>query len=260
MQAVILAGGLGTRITEESRFRPKPMVEVGGMPILWHIMKIYSSYGIYDFIICAGYKQNLIKEWFSNYFIYTSDVTFDLSEGQKIILHEKHSEPWRVTVVDTGIETMTGGRLRRVRPYIKDETFLLTYGDGVCDVDINDLIKFHRAHGKIATLTSVLIDQSKGVLSIGRDNTVKAFREKSVRDGMPINAGFMVFEKEIFDLLTGDACVLEQEPLMELAKKGELMSYTHHGFWQCMDTLREKIELEKLWESGNAPWKVWQDD
>ena len=258
LKAVLLAGGFGTRISEETEFRPKPMIEIGGMPILWHIMKEYSAYGINDFIICAGYKQYMIKEWFNNYFLYTSDVTFDFTEGKKVTIHAQHSEPWRVTVVDTGNLTMTGGRIKRIQPYIGDETFLMTYGDGVCDVDIQKLIEFHRSHGKLATLTAVLQAQSKGVLNIAGDNTVKSFREKAQSDGAPINAGYMVLEPRVFDYLTGgDECVFEQGPLERLAREGQLMSYQHRGFWQCMDTIREKRALDSLWESGKAPWKVW---
>ena len=259
MKVVLLAGGLGTRISEESQYRPKPMIEIGGRPILWHIMKEYSAYGIRDFIICAGYKQEMVKEWFNNYFLYTSDGTFDFTEGKHVILHEQHSEPWRVTVVDTGLDVMTGGRIRRVQPYIGDETFLMTYGDGVCDVDIAKLVAFHRSHGKLATLTAVHQDQSKGVLDIGGDNAVHAFREKSARDSAPINAGYMVLEPGVFDYLGGDDCIFEQEPLRRLAAEGQLMSYQHHGFWQCMDTMREKMQLETLWKTGHAPWKVRKD-
>lgn len=259
MKVVILAGGFGTRISEESQFRPKPMIEIGGMPILWHIMKLYSHYGFHDFIICAGYKQHMIKEWFNNYFLYTSDVTFDFTEGKKVILHEQHSEPWRVTVVDTGLNTMTGGRIKRIQKYIGHESFMLTYGDGVCDVNIQKLVGFHKSHGKLATLTAVKLQQSKGVLDIGGDYAVRAFREKSARDSAPINAGFMVLEPQVFDYLDGDNCVFEQAPLTKLAEEGQLMSYQHTGFWQCMDTEREKKELEKLWSTGHAPWKVWDD-
>lgn len=258
MKAVILAGGYGTRISEESQYKPKPMIEIGGKPILWHIMKEYSAFGINDFVICAGYKQYMIKEWFNNYFLYMSDVTFDMTDGKKVILHEQHAEPWRVTVVDTGDGTMTGGRIKRIQPYIGDETFCMTYGDGVCDVNIRKLIEFHRSHGKLATLTAVLQDQSKGVLNIGGDNAVHSFREKSKLDSAPINAGYMVLEPKVFDYLTGDDCIFEQEPLRRLAAEGELMSYQHKGFWQCMDTMREKTELERLWKSGHAPWKVWE--
>ena len=257
MKAVILAGGYGTRISEESQYKPKPMVEIGGMPILWHIMKEYSFYGIHDFVICAGYKQDMVKEWFNNYFIYTSDVTFDFTDGKHIILREQHSEPWKVTVVDTGNGTMTGGRIKRIQPYVGDEAFCMTYGDGVCDVNIGKLIEFHKSHGKLATLTAVLQDQSKGVLDIGGDNAVRSFREKTKEDSVPINAGYMVLEPQVFDYLDGDECVFEKEPLRKLAEEGQLMSYQHKGYWQCMDTLREKNQLEKLWKSGKAPWKVW---
>lgn len=235
------------------------MVEIGGMPILWHIMKEYSAYGINDFIICAGYKQEIIKEWFNNYFLYTSDVTFDFTQGHHVVMHEQHAEPWRVTVVDTGEGTLTGSRIKRVQKYVGNETFCMTYGDGVCDVDIRKVVDFHRRHGKIATLTSVLQKQSKGVLNIGGDFAVKSFREKSQLDSAPINAGYMVLEPAIFDYLTEDGCIFEQEPMRRLAAEGQLMSYQHRGFWQCMDTLFEKKELERLWESGKAPWKVWED-
>ncbi|KMO85976.1 glucose-1-phosphate cytidylyltransferase [Megasphaera cerevisiae DSM 20462] len=257
MKVVLLAGGLGTRISEESQFKPKPMVTIGNRPILWHIMKEYSHYGFNDFIICAGYKQDYIKAWFKNYFIYTSDVTFDYRNGEHIILQEQHSEPWRVTVVDTGLETMTGGRIKRIQKYVGDEIFMMTYGDGVCDVNIKELVKFHCSHRKIATLTAVWQDQSKGVLDIGGDNAVHSFREKSKEDSAPINAGYMVLGPQVFDYLTDDACVFEQEPLRRLADEGQLMSYQHKGFWQCMDTMREKLELETLWKNEKAPWKVW---
>ena len=257
MKVVLLAGGIGTRISEESIIRPKPMIEIGGMPILWHIMKIYSHYGFNDFIICAGYKQYMIKEWFNNYFLYKSDVTFDFTEGKKVIWHEQHNEPWKVTVADTGEGTMTGGRIKRIQPYVGDAPFLMTYGDGVCDVDIRKLVEFHQGHGRLATLTTVLQEPSKGILDIGGDNAVRAFREKSQRDSQPINAGYMMLEPQVFDYLTGDDCVFERESLRKLAEEGQLMSYHHQGFWRCMDTLREKMELEKLWKMGEAPWKVW---
>ena len=259
MKVVLLAGGYGTRISEETHIKPKPMIEVGGKPIIWHIMKEYSHYGFNDFIICAGYKQHIVKEWFNNYFIYTSDVTYDMTNGKKIILHEQHSEPWRVTVVDTGLNTMTGSRIKKIQKYVGNEPFMMTYGDGVCDVNIRELLKFHQEHGKMATLTAVMREQSKGVLNIGGDNAVRSFREKSIKDSAPINAGYMVLEPEVFDYLPEDKddCVFEK--VLELvAVKNQLMSYLHHGFWQCMDTLREKIELEKLWESGHAPWMVWK--
>ena len=257
MKVVLLAGGLGTRISEESQYKPKPMLEIGTRPILWHIMKEYSAYGFNDFVICAGYRQDMIKEWFSNYFLYTSDVTFDFTNGRDIILHKQHSEPWKVTVVDTGLNTMTGGRIARIRPYVGEETFMLTYGDGVCDVNISKLLEFHRQHGKLATITAVRLNQTKGILDIGGDNAVRSFREKSIKDTAPINAGYMVFEPKVFDYLGGDDCILEQEPMARLAEDGQLMSYPHTGFWQCMDTQREKIQLERLWQSGKAPWKNW---
>lgn len=258
MKAVILAGGHGTRITEESRFKPKPMVEIGGMPILWHIMKEYSAYGINDFIICAGYKQEVIKEWFNNYFLYTNDVTFHFKDENKVEFHNKSTEPWTVTIVDTGEDTMTGGRIKRIAPYIQEEDFLMTYGDAVCDVNIGDLIDFHRQSGKVATLTTVMQDQSKGVLNISYDNSVRSFREKSNRDKVPINAGYMVLNRKIFDYIYGDMCVFEKDTLEKLAKEGQLMSYQHRGYWQCMDTLLEKEILEETWLSGKAPWKNWE--
>ncbi len=258
MKVVILAGGLGTRISEESRFKPKPMVEIGEMPILWHIMKGYSSYGYNEFIICAGYKQHIIKEWFADYFIHTSDITFDFTEGiNKMTVHRQHAEPWKVTVVDTGLHTMTGGRIKRIKPFVGDEPFLMTYGDGVCDVNIKELVKFHKEKGKIATLTAVIRQQEKGVLDINSKGAVRSFREKQVDDGAAINAGFMVLEPQIFDYLDGDDTVFETVPMERLASEGQLMSYRHKGFWQCMDSMREKEMLEKLWESGCAPWKTW---
>ncbi len=258
MKVVLLAGGQGTRISEEVGYKPKPMVEIGGMPIIWHIMKTYSHYGFNDFIICAGYKQHAIKQWFGDYFLYTSDITYDFSDDYKMVVHDKHFEPWKVTVVDTGMNTMTGGRIKRVQKYIGDEPFMVTYGDGVCDVDINKLVKFHEEHGKIATLTSVVLAQDKGVLVIEEDNSVRTFREKRIKDSTPINAGYMVFQPEVFDYVTkGDKTILEKDVLEKLAKKGELMSYSHTGFWQCMDTRREKDELEELIAKGKAPWIVW---
>lgn len=258
MKVVLLAGGLGTRISEESEAKPKPMVEIGGMPVLWHIMKAYSTYGFNEFIICAGYKQHVIKEWFADYFLHTSDITFDFTEGNKMIVHNQYVEPWKVTVVDTGYKTMTGGRIKRIQRYIGDETFMMTYGDGVCDVNIRKLLQFHNLHGKMATLTAVQMEQQKGVLNIDRDNTVRSFREKSKLDSEPINAGYMVLSPRIFDYIEGDETVFERHTLQEIAKRGELMSYTHTGFWQCMDTKLEKDMLEALWKSGDAPWKVWE--
>ncbi|MGN1324863.1 MAG: glucose-1-phosphate cytidylyltransferase [Candidatus Spyradenecus sp.] len=258
MKVVILAGGKGTRISEESRARPKPMIEIGGMPILWHIMKGYAHYGHRDFIICAGYKQQVIKDWFASYFLHSSDVTFDWTGGRnELTVHHHACEPWRVTVVDTGLETMTGGRIKRIEPYVAGESFLMTYGDGVCDVDLAALVDFHRAHGKIATLTAVVPEQQKGFLDIGENNSVRAFREKSSADAAPINAGFMVLNPGIFDYLDGDGCIFERAPLERLAAAGELKSYVHRGFWQCMDNIREHALLEKLYAEGRAPWKVW---
>lgn len=257
MKVVLLAGGLGTRIAEESEIKPKPLIEIGGMPILWHIMKEYSYYGFNDFIICAGYKQHLIKDWFATYFIHTSDVTFDLTEQNKVTILNQHSEPWKVTVVDTGLNTMTGGRIKRIRQYLDDEPFFMTYGDGVCDVEIDKLFKFHKSHGKIATLTSVTLEQQKGILEVSGDNAVQSFREKSVSDGALINAGYMVLDTKVFDYIEGDHTVFEKEPMMRLADDNQLMSYPHKGFWQCMDTKREKDILERIWNSGNVPWKRW---
>lgn len=258
MKIVLLAGGFGSRITEESQFKPKPMIEIGGMPIIWHIMMEYAYYGHTEFIICAGYKQEYIKQWFANYYLQTSDVTFDYRNGHnEITIHENHSEPWKVTVVDTGFNTMTGGRIKRIQQYVGNEPFFMTYGDGVCDVDINKLLAFHQSHGKKATLTAVKLKQEKGILNIGGDNAVKSFREKNQLDGAPINAGYMVLEPSVFDLLTGDDCVFERDPLEKLVEQGELMSYVHEGFWQCMDNIREKNMLENLLKDNIAPWKKW---
>ena len=260
MKVVLLAGGYGRRMSEETGFIPKPLIEIGGKPILWHIMKCYSYYRFNEFVICAGYKQQAIKEWFADYFINSSDVTFDYTGNDEChVIHESHVEPWKVTVADTGLNTMTGGRIKRVQKYIGNEPFLMTYGDGVCDVNINELVEFHKKHGKIATLTAVLQDQSKGVLDIGGDNAVKSFREKQHSDGAPINAGYMVLNPEIFDYIEGDSTIFEKEPLEKLVENGELMSYRHRGYWQCMDNLREKEILEKLLEADKAPWKIWND-
>ena len=258
MKVILLAGGFGSRISEESVFKPKPMIEIGGMPILWHIMKEYAWYGHNEFIVCAGYKQEYIKEWFANYFVHNSDVSFDFRGGKNVMtIHHSHLEPWKVTVVDTGYNTMTGGRIKRVQEYVGNETFMMTYGDGVCDVDINKLLEYHRSHGKIATLTAVKMAQEKGVLEITKDQAVRSFREKNAVDGAPINAGYMVLGPEIFDYLDGDSCIFERKPLEALAAKGELMSYLHEGFWQCMDNTREKEMLEQLLAKDSAPWKVW---
>lgn len=258
MKVILLAGGLGSRISEESIYKPKPMIEIGGMPILWHIMKEYAYYGYNEFIICAGYKQEYIKEWFANYFLHNSDVSFDFREGKnEMTFHHSKLEPWKVTVVDTGYNTMTGGRIKRVQEYIGNETFMMTYGDGVCDVNISKLVEFHKKHGKMATLTAVKLLQDKGVLNITSDYAVTSFREKNKTDGTPINAGYMVLQPEVFDLIDGDDTVFERKPLETLAKDGQLMSYLHEGFWQCMDNVREKSMLEKLFETGQAPWKKW---
>lgn len=256
MKVVILAGGLGTRITEQSHLKPKPMIEIGEKPILWHIMKYYSEFGFHDFIICLGYKQYVVKEFFADYFLHMSDVTFDLANNQMEV-HNNYSEPWKVTLVDTGLRTMTGGRIRRIRPYVGDEPFMLTYGDGVCNVDLKALERFHLSHGRIATITTVNIGQQKGVLDIDEENVVRSFREKKDKDGTVINGGFMVMNPEIFDYLDGDDTVLEKEPLEKLAQDGQLMAYHHHGFWKCMDTQRDKKFLEDLLAAGEAPWKTW---
>ena len=256
MKVVILAGGFGTRISEESHLKPKPMVEIGEKPILWHIMKYYSAYGFHDFIICCGYKQHVIKEWFADYYLHNSDVTFDLANN-KMEVHNNYSEPWRVTLVDTGLNTMTGGRIKRIEPYVKGETFMMSYGDGVCNVDLDALVKFHESHGKTATITTVNIGQVKGVLDIDQDNNITSFREKDDSDGSLINGGFMVLNPEIFQYLDGDETVFEREPMQRLAAEGQLKSFYHDGFWQCMDTQREMKKLEELWQSGKAPWKIW---
>ena len=258
MKVVLLAGGLGTRISEESHLKPKPMIEIGERPILWHIMKYYSQFGFHDFVICLGYKQYVVKEFFADYFLHTSDVTFDLANNSMEV-HNNYSEPWKVTLVDTGLNTMTGGRIKRIQPYIGDEPFMLTYGDGVCDVDLDALLDFHKSHGKTATMTTVNIAQLKGVLDINEDNMVHSFREKAETDASLINGGFMVLNPEVFSYLKDDTTVLEQEPLQKLAKEGQLMSFHHTGFWQCMDTQREMKKLEDLWRSGQAPWKIWEN-
>ena len=256
MKAVILAGGLGTRLSEETSVRPKPMVEIGGKPILWHIMKMYSSHGVNDFVICCGYKGYVIKEYFANYFLHMSDVTFDMREN-RMHVHERRAEPWQVTLVDTGDDSMTGGRLKRVASHVKDEeAFCFTYGDGVSDVDIAATIDFHRCHGKAATLTATLPPGRFGALDI-RDHRVHSFKEKPKGDGAMINGGFFVLSPKVLSHLKDDSTVWEQEPLMQLAAQGELMAYQHEGFWQPMDTLRDKHLLEELWAGGRAPWKRW---
>lgn len=258
MKVVILAGGYGTRISEESQFKPKPMVELGGMPILWHIMKLYSHHGFHDFIICAGYKQHVIKEYFADYFLHTSDITYDFTHGKsEMTVHHSVSEPWKVTVVDTGLNTMTGGRVRCVKDYISDEPFMLTYGDGVSDLNITALVEYHKSHGKLVTMSAYNAGQRFGVLDIGTDGAIKQFREKTQGDGNMINIGYMVCQPEFIDYIEDDTTILERAPLEAAARDGQLMAYKHEGFWQCMDTVREKEALEKMWASGQAPWKVW---
>lgn len=257
MKVVILAGGLGTRISEESHLRPKPMIEIGGKPILWHIMKIYSSFGYNDFVICCGYKANMIKNYFANYYLNMSDVTFDFAKDNSLAVHSNFAEPWKVTLVDTGLNAMTGGRIKRIEKYVKNEPFMLTYGDGVSDVDIKSLVNFHQNHGKIATLTAVNVGQRFGVLNIHDDNIIHSFREKRDDDGSVINGGFMILNPDIFDYIQDVETVFEQGPLESVASNGELRAYIHDGFWQCMDTQRDKQQLTQLWKKGNAPWKVW---
>lgn len=255
MLAVILAGGLGTRISEETHLKPKPMIEIGGRPVLWHILKIYSTHGINDFIVCVGYKGYVIKEYFANYFLHMSDVTFDI-KNNRMEVHQKNAEPWRVTVVDTGEETQTGGRLRRVREYLKDEAFCFTYGDGLSDVDVAATVEFHRSHGKLATITAVQPPGRYGALQIEK-GLVRDFHEKPLGDGAWINGGFFVLDPAVIDRILDDASIWEREPMESLSRDGELMAFEHRGFWRPMDTLRDKSQLEELWQSGRAPWKVW---
>lgn len=258
MKVVILAGGLGTRISEESHLKPKPMIEIGEFPILVHIMKIYAAQGFNEFIICAGYKQRVIKEYFAHYFLYNNDVTFDMQSNERII-HNTSKDNWKVTVVDTGLNTQTGGRIKRIKDYIGNEPFMVTYGDAVGNIDLHKLIESHKKNGKIGTMTVYNFGQSKGVVDLNKDGTIKAFREKSDFDGDLINIGFMVMNPEIFDYISGDEMPFEDVPLKTLVKEGQLNSYIHDGYWQCMDTLNEKNKLEKLWMSGQAPWKIWED-
>lgn len=258
MKVVLLAGGYGTRISEESHLKPKPMIEIDGKPILWHIMKYYSTFGYNDFIICCGYKGYVIKEFFANYYLYNSDITFDFTTGKNVMtVNNNFAEPWKITLVDTGLNTMTGGRIKRVAKYIGNEPFMLTYGDGVCDVDIDKLVDFHKKSGRIATLTSVQPDGRFGVIETNQDNDITAFAEKRKDDSGWINAGYFVLEPKIFDYLQDDTTVFEHAPLEKLASEGQLNAYKHNGFWQCMDTLRDKIYLEKIIEKGEAPWKKW---
>lgn len=257
MKVVILAGGFGTRISEESYLKPKPMIEIGEKPILWHIMKYYSTFGHNEFIICCGYKQYVIKEFFADYFLHMSDVTFDFTAKSKMIVHTNNTEPWKVTILDTGLNTMTGGRVKRVKDYIGKEPFMLTYGDGVSNVNIDELIKFHNMHGKIATLTAIQQGSRFGVLDISNEFCIKSFKEKLKSDGGWINGGFMILNPEIMDYIKGDDTIFEKEPLETLAKNNELRAFKHYDFWQCMDTLRDKELLEKLWAQGGAKWKIW---
>jgi glucose-1-phosphate cytidylyltransferase len=257
MKLVILAGGFGTRIGEETNLKPKPMVEIGGMPIIWHIMKIFSHYGVNDFVICAGYKQEVIKEYFANYALHNSDVTFDFSNGGRVNIHSDISEPWKVTVVDTGLNTMTGGRIKRIKNYIGNESFFMTYGDGVSNVNIDELLSFHNHSKAIVTMTAVQPEGRFGIIDFGKNDVVNSFREKNQEDTGWINGGFMIIEPDIFDFIAGDSISFEREPLEAVAKTGKLNAYRHHGFWQCMDTLRDKEKLEAAWATGKAPWKVW---
>ncbi len=257
MKVVILAGGFGTRISEETELKPKPMVEIGDRPILWHIMKIYSHYGFNDFIICLGYKGYVIKEYFANYFLHQSDVTFDFTNNSDRIIHSKRAEPWRVTLVDTGRNTMTGGRVKRIQEYVGNETFMLTYGDGVGDIAIDDLVRFHKNHGKYATVTAVQPSSRFGAMNLNDVDFVQSFQEKPKGDGSWINGGFFVLEPDIFDYIAGDETHWEREPLENLAESGQLMAFKHHGFWKPMDTLRDKTALEEMWVSSNPAWKIW---
>lgn len=257
MKVVILAGGFGTRISEESHLKPKPMIEIGEKPILWHIMKSYSHYGFNEFIVCLGYKAYVIKEFFAEYYLHNSDITFDFCNGNGMTIHNNFAEPWKVTLIDTGLNTMTGGRIKRVRKYIGDEPFMLTYGDGVSDVDYHKLMEFHLNHGKNATLTAIQPGGRFGLLELEHNHFVQRFSEKSKEDGGWINGGFMVLNPAVFDLLEDDTTVFEKKPLETLAATGQLCAYKHDGFWQCMDTQRDKQLLEQLWADGKAPWKVW---
>ena len=259
MKVVLLAGGFGTRISEESHLKPKPMVEIGDKPILWHIMKQYSAYGFNEFIICAGYKQHVIKQYFAEYFLHQSDITFDFTNNNEMSIHHNDVEPWKVTIVDTGLNTMTGGRVKRIGKYIDNQPFMLTYGDGVSDINIRELYEFHKSHGKMVTMSAYNVGQRFGVLDIDEEGKINAFREKAKDDGSLINIGFMVCNPEFINYIEGDQTVLEKEPLESVARAGQLMSYKHEGFWQCMDTVREKQKLEELWNENKAPWKVWTE-
>ena len=256
LKAVILAGGFGTRLGEETNIRPKPLIEIGGMPMLWHIMKIYSAFNIGDFVICCGYKGHMIKEYFANYHLHTSDITIDVQKN-RLEVHHKSTEPWNVTLVDTGIDTMTGGRIKRIERYVQDDTFCMTYGDGVSNVNMVSLLKFHRAHGRAATVTAVRPPGRFGIIRMNETGTVTIFNEKPQGDNNWINGGFFALEPSVFDYISGDKTIWEKEPMELLAKEGNLMAYKHDGFWQPVDTLREKNLLEQIWRSKDAPWKVW---
>ncbi len=257
MKVVILAGGHGTRISEESHLKPKPMIEIGDKPILWHIMKLYSHYGFNDFVICCGYMQHVIKQWFANYYLYNCDVTFDFANENKLIVHSRDVENWKVTLIDTGLNTGTGGRIKQIQKYIGNETFMMTYGDGVSNVNLNELLRFHQENQSIVTLTAAKIRQRFGVLTIDEDSQITSFREKSDNDSERVNAGFMVMEPEVFDYIQGDV-YFEKDPLENLAKDGKLAAFKFDGFWKPMDTMRDKLQLEELWGSGCAPWMVWR--
>ncbi len=257
MKVLILAGGFGTRLSEETEIKPKPMVEIGGKPILWHIMKIYSHYGFNEFVILLGYKGYYIKEYFANYFLHQSDVTIDL-QNNNMEIHQNHSEPWKVTLIDTGIDTMTGGRIKRAKEYIGDTTFMLTYGDGVGDIEIDKLVEFHKSHGKLLTVTATQPDGRFGAMEIGENNRVNRFLEKPKGDGSWISGGFFVCEPQILDYIDGDSTIFEREPMERLAKEGEIYTYKHYGFWKPMDTLRDKRELNQMWNDGQAKWKIWK--
>lgn len=258
MKVVILAGGKGTRISEESHLRPKPMVEIGGYPILWHIMKYYSHYGHNEFILCCGYKQDIIKEYFANYYLHRSDVTFDFTDNNHAVIHNNIAEPWKVSVINTGLESMTGERIRRIKPFVGDETFLMTYGDGVSNIDLNALISQHNKTGKVVTLSATQPSGRFGVLEIDENSdSVVGFKEKALENKNWINAGFMIMNHGVFDYISGDSAILEAEPLENLSRDGQLGIYKHYGFWQCMDTQRDKLLLEQYWSGGNAPWKIW---
>ncbi len=260
MKVVILAGGFGTRISEESHLKPKPMIEIGDKPILWHLMKYYSAFGFNEFIICLGYKHYVVKEFFDDYYLHTSDVTYDFTSDQKkFTIHNNVAEPWKVTLIDTGLHTMTGGRIKRVKEYIGNQTFFLTYGDGVSDINLKELLAYHKQHGKLATMTAIQPGGRFGVLEIKKDGQIDSFKEKNKEDGGWINGGFMVLEPQVIDYIDNDSTVFEKEPLERLAHEGQLNAYKHRGFWQCMDTLRDKNQLEQLLDEGKAPWKVWKE-